>query len=174
MAGIQAEDQTKSHMYRVAYCECIRIREREITWCLLSETTQRRYILPLLAIFSRTSNLRTLYILRQLCNNNEKEPQELINLHRYTSQHNQTLMLARTTWEHWQRTIIIRLPDIRLWSWSLHKSIHCCDSDRSHLFLPIPLPQSATRSSSKVQVTLPPGPIQVGSETVYLHLLCDL
>ena len=41
----------------------------------------------------------------------------------------------------------------------------------AHLFLPIPLPQFATRSSSMMQVTLPPGTIQVGPESVYRHLL---
>ena len=37
----------------------------------------------------------------------------------------------------------------------------------AQLFLPILLPQSATPSFSKMQVTLPPGPIQVGHERVY-------
>ena len=41
----------------------------------------------------------------------------------------------------------------------------------AHLSLSIPLPQAATPSFSKVQVTLPPGPIQVGPERVYLHIL---
>ena len=57
--------------------------------------------------------------------------------------------------------------------------IHDCDRDprisrytvvtviAAHPFLPTIPPQSATRSSNKVQVTLPPGPIQVGPERVY-------
>ena len=40
----------------------------------------------------------------------------------------------------------------------------------AHLFLLELLPESMTPPSSKVQVTLPPGPIQVGPERVYRHL----
>ena len=37
----------------------------------------------------------------------------------------------------------------------------------AHLFLLQPFPQTTTLPSSKVQVTLPPGSIQVGPERVY-------